>query len=366
MNEIKARVIAYYLPQYHPTPDNDKWWGIGFTEWTNVAKAKKLFRGHYQPRIPANLGFYDLRLPEVREKQVEMAKRAGVSAFCYYHYWFGNGKQELELPFNAVVESGKPDFPFCLCWANEPWYSKMWNHDGSANNKLLVDQLYPGAEDNEAHFYSLLNAFKDSRYLKINDKPVFVIYKPLHFDKCKEFMYQWTQLALKHGLDGFYFIGQCQNPKDINDIFTIYSMGFDAVNVMRLSNFQYEAKNTFKRIYNYISHQLLNRPYINYYDKIIDRLTGPEDSLEYVYPTLIPNWDHTPRSGRGGYLFENCEPKHFEKHCKMIIDKVVQKPLENRIIFLKSWNEWGEGNYMEPDLRYGYGYIDALRRALTE
>jgi hypothetical protein len=366
MDKYKAKVIALYLPQFHPTPDNDKWWGEGFTEWTNVAKAKKLYRNHYQPRIPANLGFYDLRLPEVREKQVEIAKRAGVSAFCYYHYWFGNGKEELEKPFKEVVASGKPDFPFCLCWANEPWYSKMWNQDGSIEKKLLVDQVYPGKEDNEQHFYSLLDAFKDKRYLRIHDKLVFMIYKPLSFPKCNEFMVQWNELAVEKGLGGFHFVAHCQNPKSQKDIDVLLSMGFDAVNVLRLNNYVFGNHGILNRVKNYLFHRLLNRPYINDYKKFINKYVGNEDVNDNVYPSVFPNWDHTPRSGRGGYLYENCEPELFEKHCRMVIDEVKDKPEEDRIIFLKSWNEWGEGNYMEPDLRYGYGYIDALKRALTE
>lgn len=366
MSQNIAKVIALYLPQFHPTPDNDKWWGEGFTEWTNVAKAKKWYRSHYQPRIPANLGFYDLRLPEVREKQIEMAIRAGVAAFCYYHYWFGNGKQELERPFNEVVESGKPDFPFCLCWANEPWYSKMWNRDGNVEKQLLVDQLYPGKEDNEQHFYSLLTAFKDKRYFRIKNRLVFMIYKPFLFPHLTEFIEQWNDLAVKNSLDGFYFIGHCQNPKCLEEIDQMKSLGFDAVNVLHLTNFVGASQNLLIRGWNYISHQMLNRPYINDYAKILDKLIGEEDRRNDVYPSIVPNWDHTPRSGRGGYLYENCEPRLFEKHCHMVIDEVKDKPEEDRIIFLKSWNEWGEGNYMEPDLRYGFGYIDALKRALTD
>lgn len=363
---MKAKVIALYLPQYHPTPDNDRWWGEGFTEWTNVAKAKRLYRGHYQPRIPANLGFYDLRLPEVREKQAQMATRAGISAFCYYHYWFGNGKQELERPFNEVVASGKPNFPFCLCWANESWYSKMWNHDGKVEKKLLVNQEYPGRIDNKQHFYALLNAFKDQRYLRIRNRLVFMVYKPRLFSHCQEFMEQWNELAQENGLEGFFFIGHCQNPTSVSEIKEMQSMGFEAVNVLRLTNFQANASNFVSKTWNYLTHHLLNKPYINDYNKILSKLTGTEGRLPYVYPSIVPNWDHTPRSGRGGYLYENCEPSLFEKHCRMVIDEVKDKPEEDRIIFLKSWNEWGEGNYMEPDLRYGFGYIDALKRALTE
>lgn len=144
-NEKKAHVIAYYLPQYHPIPENDEWWGKGFTEWTNVAKAKPMFRGHYQPIVPADLGFYDLRVPEVREEQARLAQEAGIDAFCYWHYWFGNGKQLLERPLNEVVASGKPDFPFCIGWANHSWMKKSWNNQVSRFcQDLLIEQEYPG------------------------------------------------------------------------------------------------------------------------------------------------------------------------------------------------------------------------------
>lgn len=356
------KTIALYLPQYHPTPDNDVWWGEGFTEWTNVAKAKRLYRGHYQPRIPANLGFYDLRIPEVREKQAELAKRAGVNAFCYYHYWFGNCKEELERPFKEVVASGKPDFPFCLCWANEPWYSKMWNKDGTIEMKLLVDQLYPGKKDNEQHFYSLLNAFKDERYFKIKGKLVFMIYKPLLFKECQEFITQWNELAIINGLPGFHFIGQTGS---IADLYAIKDLGFNAVNLLRLTNFQMMNSSIAKRIVNYVTHELINYPYINDYKTNLKNLIGKEDSLPFVYPSLVPNWDHTPRSGKGGYLLSNSTPTLFYYHCRMVFDEIIEKDSDDQVVFLKSWNEWGEGNYMEPDIRFGEGYIEALSKALS-
>ena len=157
MTTKKARVIALYLPQFHPIPENDAWWGKGFTEWTNVAKAKPLFKGHYQPHIPADLGFYDLRLPEVREAQAELAREAGIEGFCYWHYWFGNGRRLLERPFNEVLESGKPDFPFCLAWANHSWSSNSWKKGFALQkNTLLLEQTYPGEQDYIDHFHAVL------------------------------------------------------------------------------------------------------------------------------------------------------------------------------------------------------------------
>ncbi|MBR1455274.1 MAG: glycoside hydrolase family 99-like domain-containing protein, partial [Lachnospiraceae bacterium] len=194
----KARVIAFYLPQFHPTPENDKFWGKGFTEWTNVAKAKPLFKGHHQPHIPADLGFYDLRMPEVRDAQAKLARDAGIEGFCYWHYWFGNGKQFLQKIFDEVVESGKPDFPFCVGWANHSWNNKNWvNTPTFSKDYYIAEQTYPGAEDNEKHFYSLLKAFKDPRYIKVDGKLLFYIFAPLKFPNVSAFISQWNELAKK-------------------------------------------------------------------------------------------------------------------------------------------------------------------------
>ena len=180
---MKARVLAYYLPQFHPVPENDKFWGPGFTEWTNVAKAKPLFRGHYQPRIPADLGFYDLRLPEVREQQAQLAREAGIEGFCYWHYWFGNGRQLLQRPFNEVLASGKPDFPFCLAWANHDWSTKSWQRGkGKVDSSVMIEkQLYPGDEDYIHHFNYVLPAFRDHRYITVDGKPLFLIFDTYNF-----------------------------------------------------------------------------------------------------------------------------------------------------------------------------------------
>lgn len=173
----KARVIAYYLPQYHPIPENDRFWGKGFTEWTNVGKAKPLFRGHYQPRVPADLGYYDLRLPEIREEQAKLAKEAGIEGFCYWHYWFGGGKELLERPFNEVVESGSPDYPFCLGWANHTWSTRTWTSNKSRYKETIIaEQTYPGVGDYVQHYNTYKKAFKDSRYITVDGRLLFVVF----------------------------------------------------------------------------------------------------------------------------------------------------------------------------------------------
>ncbi len=355
-------IIAFYLPQYHPTPHNNEWWGEGFTEWTNVAKARPLYPGHYQPKIPADLGFYDLRMPEVREKQIKLAKEAGVTGFCYYHYWFGNGKEELEMPFNEVVKSGKPDFPFCLCWANETWSRKFWNKDGNvAEKEDLVVQEYPGEDDDINHFYRLLPAFKDKRYIRFDGKPIFMIYRPMAFKEVERFISLWNKLAKENGLDGIYFIGYTLEVN--NEYELIKSKGFDAVCSCRLGNV--------KRmdIVWYIRRMvsiLIKLPIVISYKKVMPKLVQTfEKEHDDIYPTMLPNWDHTARSGTNGYLYSNSTPELFERHANMVLNTIKNRQDSRKICFLKSWNEWGEGNYMEPDLKYGHGYLTALHNAIN-
>lgn len=356
-------IIAFYLPQYHPTPHNNEWWGEGFTEWTNVAKAKPLFKGHYQPKVPADLGFYDLRMPEIRDKQAKLAKEAGITGFCYYHYWFGNGHQELELPFKQVVESGEPDFPFCLCWANETWYKKFWNKDGSVGDKkALAEQLYPGVEDEILHFKELLPAFKDKRYIRIGGKLLFMVYKPLLIPEPKKFMERWRQLAKDNGVDDFLFVGFTFNPDQ--EYKTIIDLGYDAVTSCRLG---YGKQGLIKTAFRKLISLIVDKPMTFSYKKIYPYLLGKLEKENYnVFPTMLPNWDHTPRSGPNGYLYTNSKPELFEKHAEQVLSAVKEKPLESQVCFVKSWNEWGEGNYMEPDLKYGHGYIRALRNVIEK
>ena len=208
---MKPRIIGLYLPQYHPIPENDEWWGKGFTEWNNVVKAKPLFRGHYQPHLPADLGFYDLRLPEVREQQAELAREAGLEGFCYYHYWFGNGKQLLQRPFEEVLASGKPDFPFCLCWANHNWTSKTWEKGSSLRHDTMIMKMEYSREDYIRHFNYLLPAFRDPRYIKVDGKPLFAVWAPRNILDGREFIDLWQKLAQENGLKGIHFVGQTDN-----------------------------------------------------------------------------------------------------------------------------------------------------------
>ncbi len=361
----KPKVIAFYLPQFHPTPDNDKWWGKGFTEWTNVGKAKPLFRGHYQPKVPADLGYYDLRLPEVREAQAELAKEAGIYGFCYYHYWFGNGKEELELPFNEVLRLGKPDFPFMLCWANESWHKKFWDKDGKGSSvEILIKQTYPGKEDIINHFNYLLHAFKDRRYIKVENKPLFMIYRPDDVANLNILMTTWHELAKEAGFDGIYFIANLSNAETLHNWQKYFDIGFDAINTIRLWVASSYSDGLITKLKNRIRKNLLKEPRRSNYYKIYHCFVAPEDAYDKVFPTLIPNWDHSPRSGKNGYILYNSTPSLFKKHIAEVLSTVKNKNENENFVFLKSWNEWGEGNYMEPDLKWGKQYIHALRENL--
>ena len=360
---MAMEIIAYYLPQYYPFKENNEWWGEGFTEWTNVGKAKPLFCGHDQPKVPADLGYYDLRMAEVKEKQAELAREAGVTAFCYWHYWFGNGRVLLDMPLRQVLESGKPNFPFCLGWANESWMAKIWNSGGTAKGKVLMEQLYPGDADIEAHFQYIRQAVSDKRYLRIDNKPVFVIYRPLKHPYVVRFMELFNRFVHEAGIaDGFFFIGHTVDSAEIEKI---HAQGFDAVNIVRYGEHRFN-RSVIKRIpWALFKYKILKRPLVLRYSFISRYFINEKvDSSDYVIPTLIPNWDHTPRSGKGGYVFYKPWPELFGKHAVDALRVIRRKAPNRQILFLKSWNEWGEGNYMEPDLKYGKGYIRALKASI--
>lgn len=353
-SQLKAKIIAFYLPQYHPIPENDGWWGKGFTEWTNVGKAKKLFRGHDQPRVPADLGYYDLRLPEARKAQADMANAYGIEGFCYWHYWFGNGKRLLEKPFNEVLISGEPDFPFCLGWANETW-SGIWHGNPG---KILIEQTYPGQEDDSNHFNTLLAAFLDPRYIRVEEKPLFVIYRPFSLPDPRGFIELWQNLALKNGLKGIYFAGISNAIAKEKDILLHY--GFDAVIPNRLETAIKSLSTLSLRFFRKMLHQRA----VFSYKSIMPFLTGEEDRQQDVFPVILPNWDNSPRSGKKAVIIEDAKPAYFAQHVEQVIEKIKQKPIAKKIVFLKSWNEWAEGNYVEPDTVYGKKYLEVISDCL--
>ena len=366
---MKPQIIAYYLPQFHPTPENDEWWGKGFTEWTNVAKAKPLYKNHYQPKIPADLGFYDLRLPESRELQAEYAKRAGVDAFCYWHYWFGNGKRILNTPIEEVIRLGKPDFPFCFGWANHSWYNKTWKTTNGLmdvlKSKLLIEQKYPGKKDIIEHYNTLKSAFCDPRYYKVDNKLLFVIFSPDEIPNFLEFSEIWNDLAIKDGLNGFHFVAHAYSNFSSYDKYL--AMGYDAVNISRhhvpFTDDNRTKKTGMSLFFDRIHRYTKIKPQIVEYKNVIKYLDSSIFEKEEIYPTIVPNWDHTPRSGIYGRVYQNCTPGLFKIHVEQIFKRIKEKPEQKKIVFLKSWNEWGEGNYMEPDLKYGCAFIDVLKKS---
>jgi hypothetical protein len=365
---MKARVIAIYLPQYHPTPENNLYWGKGFTEWTNVVKARPLFRGHYQPKLPADLGFYDLRLPEVREQQAQMAKDAGIEGFMYWHYWFGGGKMTLERPFKEVLESGKPDFPFCLGWANHTWSNKTWTKQKTfAHDAVIFEQTYPGEEDYIAHFNYCLSAFKDKRYITVDGKPIFGILLPESIPHVENFISLWRSLAQKAGLPGIHFIGFRMSRMAMT-VEELRDKGFDAINNGNYNMWNAECKIKGSKIWKFASSYLsekLNLPIQKYnYKKIIKWMCDGYDLATDVYPTILPGYDRSPRAGRKAQIYYNNTPELFAKHVDDVLEHVKNKSDEHKIILLKSWNEWGEGNYMEPDDKYGTAFLDVLREKL--
>lgn len=362
----KARVIAFYLPQFHPIPENDLWWGKGFTEWTNVGKAKPLFRGHRQPRVPADLGYYDLRYPPVREEQATMARNAGVEGFMYWHYWFGNGVRLLERPFQEVLASGKPDFPFCLGWANHSWSNRTWDPSTrKRNDGMIAEQLYPGLDDATEHFNTLLPAFRDPRHIRVDGKPLFFIYAPQLIPDAKWFIELWRQLASQNGLPGLHFVAQ--ETAQSSNIEKHLAQGFDSVNFNGQWQAECRIRGRYLRSLLYkVSEKIGSlRPDVYDFSEISKNIFLGEEHKINIHPTIVPQWDRSPRAGKRAVIYTGATPALFEEQVKRAIDLVSAKPSDHRLVFLRSWNEWGEGNYMEPDLDNGHGFLDALKSALA-
>lgn len=359
-------VIAFYLPQYHPTKENDAWFGPGFTEWTNVGQAKPLFRGHYQPKVPADLGYYDLRIPQIREQQEALAKEAGVTAFCYYHYWFGHGKQMLEKPLEWMLQE-KGDMPFCICWANHMWYKKTWNSETNVlDKKPLLPIDYGDEADWKLHFETLLPAFQDRRYYKIDGRLAFVLYRIQDIPDVDKFKALWNKLAVEHGLPEFYFMTYLDDPAKRKELI---QNSCEKQIVSCKADITSKGTSVFgRKLFRFIKGVIAQQLHVTLdkynYASIRYKLSAPFFAEEEVIPVLIPNWDNTPRRKEGATILHNATPEQFYLHCKETFAYLKNK--RNRVVFLKSWNEWGEGNYMEPCLRYGHGYLQALNKALNE
>jgi lipopolysaccharide biosynthesis protein len=354
-----TRIIAFYLPQFHPIPENDKWWGKGFTEWTNVAKTVPLFKGHYQPHLPADLGFYDLRLPEARQAQADLAREYGIHGFCYYHYWF-KGKQLLERPFNEVLASGKPDLPFCLCWANETW-SRRWLGEES---HILAKQDY-SAEDDLDHARALLPALADPRAIRIDNRPLFLIYRPKDLPEPKRTTDTFRKIGLDNGLPEPYLVGVNAHCRGED----CHRLGFDHTLDFRpqlgtLPGAFREGPRLSKLLRNLRQGIPSARRTVYGYDEAIAHMEGSRPSYPHI-PSVFVGWDNTPRRGERAIVVRDTSPERFERYLAETIRRAEPVGAGEKLVFINAWNEWAEGNHLEPDQRFGRGFLEAVKRTTT-
>jgi len=362
-NKKTARVIAFYLPQYHPIPENDMAWGEGFTEWTNVKKAKALFIGHYQPHVPHDtIGYYDLRNPDVLIKQTELAKKYRINGFVFYHYWF-NGKRLLNLPVDNYLKQKDGDFPFCLCWANENW-TKRW--DG-LNKEVIIKQDY-SFDDDKMHIHFLCkNIFNDQRYISVDGKPLFIVYKPELFPDIKKTVSIWREESKKMGFKDLYI---CYTENKIHKL-NPNKIGFDAA-----IEFQPQWRSLrFNRKGNLILRLLHRFGLIKYfygtygiydYSKIVKRMIhSSKHKLGYkLFRCVTPMWDNSPRRKSGAAIFHNSTPELYRSWLQHIVDHFQPFSKEENFIFINAWNEWAEGNHLEPCERWGTSYLEATKSVI--
>jgi lipopolysaccharide biosynthesis protein len=358
------RVLAFLLPQFHTIPENDAWWGEGFTEWTNVRKARPMFPGHYQPRVPANGRYYNLLDPQTQDWQASIAKEHGVYGFCYYHYWFA-GKRLLEKPSELMLARGKPDMPFCLAWANEPW-TRAW--DGG-DREVLMPQEYGDEADWDRHFECLLRYFQDPRYIRVDGKPLFLIYRSGSIPVAEPMLRRWRQLAQQAGLPGLHIVSMLtafarDTRETLYDAFAEFEPAYSFV---QPRPFWWRKKERFFRKYRKWNQILFNRVVgpINGYDypslwkSIVNRPVRPN-----VYPGAFVDWDNTPRRSLDrAIVMRNASPQVFTSCFKAQVRKAADA--QSPFLFINAWNEWAEGTYLEPDEGRGMVYLEAIRDALA-
>jgi lipopolysaccharide biosynthesis protein len=356
MTNPGVRLIAFYLPQYHPIPENDAWWGKGFTEWTNVSKAQPLFPGHYQPHVPGDLGYYDLRDSSIRQAQADLAQTFGIFGFCYYHYWF-NSKHLLEQPFAEILSSGKPELPFCLCWANENW-TRAW--DGQST-QILIEQKY-SEDDDRSHIRWLISAFRDKRYIRISGKPVFLVYQVSKIPDPLKTTSIWREEALKSGV-GDLFLCKVESFQDARQDPAI--SGFDAA-----VEFQPDTAallSPLEKVY----WQFAQRFQIRHGALICDYKTWAKRAMQRrkrgykCFPCITPSWDNSPRRKSGAFILGNSTPDAYEFWLESVVRRFKPNNSEENLIFVNAWNEWAEGNHLEPDQKWGRDYLEATRRAVN-
>ncbi len=351
MSGSAVRLIAFYLPQFHPIPENDHWWGKGFTDWIKVVQARPIFTGHYQPHLPADLGFYDLRLEETRIAQAEMAARYGIHGFCYYHYWF-NGRRLLERPFGEVLKSGKPDFPFCLCWANENW-TRRW--DGYEQDVLLAQRH---SLEDAAHFIrSLFPAFEDPRYIRVRGRPLLLVYRVDTLPEVPRTAELWRRECEKAGV-GDPYLGFVESFGNLGR--DPAALGFDAA-------VEFPPHNQAPRYEGPLSSlKQAFRGEIFDYREVAHRMAARELPGHTLFRTVMPMWDNTPRRPEGGHIYHMSSPEAYGRWLAEVIDQTRSlRRDEERLVFINAWNEWAEGNHLEPDLKHGRAYLEATLNALT-
>lgn len=356
---MTVRTIAFYLPQFHPVPENNKWWGEGFTEWTNVAKSVPLFPGHYQPHLPADLGFYDLRLAESRNAQAELAQQYGVDGFCYYHYWFG-GRRILERPFSEVLASGQPALPFCLCWANESW-SRRWLGE---ERDVLMPQAY-SPEDDRNHARWLVKAFCDERYIRVGDRPLFLVYRPKDLPQPQGFVDALNTAAADAGIASPFLVGvDAHSPGfDFRKIGFDSTLGFEP-QLGTSGSGVFNEKATWAKLLRNL--QLgIRDPRLQVFDdaecrKSMAMIRRPGNAIPCCYVA----WDNSPRRGRKGIIYVNGSPESFGKALDEHFQAAKLLPAGQQFLFVNAWNEWAEGNHLEPDQKFGHGFLEQVQKVV--
>lgn len=364
MSKSNPKILSFYLPQYHPIPENDEWWGPGFTEWTNVSAARPRFHKHYQPHIPADLGFYDLRLEETRLAQAALAAQYGVNGFCYYHYWF-NGKRLLGRPLDEVLESKKPDFPFCLCWANENW-TRAW--DG-LDRQVLIRQDYTKI-DSQTHLDWLAGVFHDNRYIKVNGNPLLLIYRYDNIPDVKKYFTDWQESIKRHGFEKIYLCAVKTGFTSQSDE-EIISLGFDSIIDFQPNRNDFPTAKGLRQkilqtskdilptnLYQWLKLHGTSHKIVNYQD-VVKNVTCKPWPTEYIkYPCIFPSWDNTPRRKTPTIIY-NDNSTIYAQWLKAALESVSHYPKEEKFVFINAWNEWAEGCHLEPDKKNGRAFLEA-------